>query len=28
VPASIAKRLRLKEYAVEEPFCALSRNIE
>src|SRR5437763_7767803 len=28
VPASIAKRLRLKEYAVEEPFRALSRNIE
>ena len=28
VPASIAKRLRLKEYVVEEPFRALSRNIE
>ena len=28
VPASIAKSLRLKEYAVEEPFRALSRNIE
>ena len=28
VPASIAKRLRLNEYAVEEPFRALSRNIE
>jgi GTP-binding protein HflX len=28
VPASIAKRLRLKEYAVEEPFRTLSRNIE
>jgi GTP-binding protein HflX len=28
VPASIAKRLRLSEFAVEEPFRALSRNIE
>jgi GTPase len=28
VPASVAKRLRLKEYAVEEPFRTLSRNIE
>src|SRR3989442_12691198 len=28
VPASIAKRLRLKEYAVEEPFRTLSRNME
>jgi GTP-binding protein HflX len=28
VPASIAKRLRLSEYAVEEPFPALARNIE
>jgi GTP-binding protein HflX len=28
VPASIAKRLRLKEYVVEEPFRALFRNIE
>jgi GTP-binding protein HflX len=28
VPASIAKRLHLHEYAVEEPFRALSRNIE
>jgi GTP-binding protein HflX len=28
VPASIAKRLGLKDYAVEEPFRALSRNIE
>jgi len=28
VPASIAKRLRLKEFAMEEPFRALSRNID
>jgi GTP-binding protein HflX len=28
VPASIAKRLRLNDYAVEEPFPVLSRNIE